>query len=561
MAARRGSVPAAATPAARPRPTWPARSAPPRRTPSGPSARPAGSGRCGSPPSAGPPRRPRPTPARSAPTWPPTTRCRRRRSGATGWSRASSSPTTRRCSTSGRPSSASGGCAAPAAARARRTRSWWRPRAGRGCGTGWTGSRPRASSRPPWSTATSRPSARATTSSCSATTAAERVRFTFPRQRRDRRLCLADFFRRAGLRRDRRGRVPGRDDGPADQRVRRGAVRGQRLPRLPGGARAVGAADRGAGRALARAGPGGARVRRRGPRRRRGLLQARLPRRALLVRLPGLPRPGGPAAGARAAGLRPDRGASCPRSSSCTRSSRRRRSSSTTPRRSTSRREPAPSAAVLFDMDGTLVDSEPVWDEALRELARWLGGALSAAARRATLGTNVPVSVDIVHRDVGRPDADPVAQRREADRRGRRPVRPRAGVAAGRARAGRRGAGGRDPDRAGHQHRAAAGAARARAAGGRAVRRLGLRRRGRAQQAGARTRTSRRPRCSASRRRAASRSRTRRPGPRRPSAAGCPVLVVPGADVPVPPGPGRTFADSLVGITVPDLTALVARAA
>lgn len=64
-------------------------------------------------------------------------------------------------------------------------------------------------------------------------------------------------------------------------------------------------------------------------------------------------------------------------------------------------------AAVLFDMDGTLVDSEPVWDEALEELARWLGGALSPAARRATLGTNVPVSVRVVHADVDRPDADP----------------------------------------------------------------------------------------------------------------------------------------------------------
>ncbi|HST64241.1 MAG TPA: HAD family phosphatase, partial [Mycobacteriales bacterium] len=63
-------------------------------------------------------------------------------------------------------------------------------------------------------------------------------------------------------------------------------------------------------------------------------------------------------------------------------------------------------AAVLFDMDGTLVDSEPVWDDALRELARWLGGELSADARRATLGTNVEVSVRIVHEDVGRPDAD-----------------------------------------------------------------------------------------------------------------------------------------------------------
>lgn len=64
-------------------------------------------------------------------------------------------------------------------------------------------------------------------------------------------------------------------------------------------------------------------------------------------------------------------------------------------------------AAVLFDMDGTLVDSEPVWDDALRELARWLGGELSMSARRATVGTNVAVSVQIVHADVGRLDADP----------------------------------------------------------------------------------------------------------------------------------------------------------
>lgn len=65
-------------------------------------------------------------------------------------------------------------------------------------------------------------------------------------------------------------------------------------------------------------------------------------------------------------------------------------------------------AAVLFDMDGTLVDSEPVWDGALRRLARELGGELSDGARRATVGTNVAVSVEIVRVDVGRPDADPV---------------------------------------------------------------------------------------------------------------------------------------------------------
>ena len=61
--------------------------------------------------------------------------CRPRRSGATGSSRASRWPTTRRCSTSGPPSWASGGSRPPAAATGRPTRSWSRPRAGRGCAT------------------------------------------------------------------------------------------------------------------------------------------------------------------------------------------------------------------------------------------------------------------------------------------------------------------------------------------------------------------------------------------------------------------------------------------
>ena len=65
--------------------------------------------------------------------------------------------------------------------------------------------------------------------------------------------------------------------------------------------------------------------------------------------------------------------------------------------------------AVLFDLDGTLVDSEPVWDDALRVLARELGAELSDRARAATVGTNVDVSVAIVHADLGRPDADPLA--------------------------------------------------------------------------------------------------------------------------------------------------------
>lgn len=62
--------------------------------------------------------------------------------------------------------------------------------------------------------------------------------------------------------------------------------------------------------------------------------------------------------------------------------------------------------AVLFDMDGTLVDSEPVWDDALRQLARELGGELSEQARAATVGTNTDISVGIIHADIGRPDLD-----------------------------------------------------------------------------------------------------------------------------------------------------------
>ena len=46
-------------------------------------------------------------------------------------------------------------------------------------------------------------------------------------------------------------------------------------------------------------------------------------------------------------------------------------------------------AAVLWDMDGTLVDSEKVWTVSLADTARWLGGELSAEAREAMVGSNM----------------------------------------------------------------------------------------------------------------------------------------------------------------------------
>jgi HAD superfamily hydrolase (TIGR01509 family) len=61
-------------------------------------------------------------------------------------------------------------------------------------------------------------------------------------------------------------------------------------------------------------------------------------------------------------------------------------------------------AAVLFDMDGTLVDSEKVWDIALRELAVRAGGKLSDSARQAMIGTSMATSMRIMREDLGQPD-------------------------------------------------------------------------------------------------------------------------------------------------------------
>ena len=215
-------------------------------------------------------------------------------------------------------------------------------------------------------------------------------------------------------------------------------------------------------------------------------------------------------------------------------------------------------AAVLFDMDGTLVDSEPVWDEALWELARWLGGGLSADARRATLGTNVEVSVRIVQADVGRPDADPVLSGKklieEAGirfaaglvwRPGARELidavraagiptalvtnteRPLVRVALGDL-VGQL----FDVSVAGDEVEHAKPAPDPYLA---AARLLGVD-----------------PAATV----AIEDSPT---GTESAAAAGCAVLVVPAGDVPVPPGPGRTLAATLAGLTVADLAALLPR--
>ncbi|WP_229076436.1 HAD family phosphatase [Actinoplanes sp. DH11] len=59
--------------------------------------------------------------------------------------------------------------------------------------------------------------------------------------------------------------------------------------------------------------------------------------------------------------------------------------------------------AVLFDMDGTLVDSERLWGIALAELAVHAGGTLSETARLAMVGTSMSRSMQIFRDDLGQP--------------------------------------------------------------------------------------------------------------------------------------------------------------
>lgn len=57
--------------------------------------------------------------------------------------------------------------------------------------------------------------------------------------------------------------------------------------------------------------------------------------------------------------------------------------------------------AVLFDMDGTLTDTEELWNQALHEMALDLGGRLSAAARAEMLGRELGEVIEMLHTETG----------------------------------------------------------------------------------------------------------------------------------------------------------------
>ncbi len=56
---------------------------------------------------------------------------------------------------------------------------------------------------------------------------------------------------------------------------------------------------------------------------------------------------------------------------------------------------------VLFDMDGTLTDSERLWTIALERVARSHGGTLSRSAREAMVGQDIWNTIDLLHAELG----------------------------------------------------------------------------------------------------------------------------------------------------------------
>jgi HAD superfamily hydrolase (TIGR01509 family) len=70
--------------------------------------------------------------------------------------------------------------------------------------------------------------------------------------------------------------------------------------------------------------------------------------------------------------------------------------------------------AVLFDMDGTLVDSEKLWDISLAALYADLGGELRPEVRAALVGSSAENTIRTVYTDLGL-ELDPAAMA-ESDR-------------------------------------------------------------------------------------------------------------------------------------------------
>jgi len=61
--------------------------------------------------------------------------------------------------------------------------------------------------------------------------------------------------------------------------------------------------------------------------------------------------------------------------------------------------------AVVFDLDGVLIDSEQIWDEVREQLARERGGRWSEQSQRAMMGMSAPEWSRYMHEVVGLPES------------------------------------------------------------------------------------------------------------------------------------------------------------
>ena len=85
--------------------------------------------------------------------------------------------------------------------------------------------------------------------------------------------------------------------------------------------------------------------------------------------------------------------------------------------------------AVVFDLDGVLIQTEEVWDEVREELVRERGGQYGPEAQRAMMGMSSPEWSEYMHSVLGIPDAPEeinaeVVRRMEARYRERLPLIP-----------------------------------------------------------------------------------------------------------------------------------------
>jgi HAD superfamily hydrolase (TIGR01509 family) len=82
--------------------------------------------------------------------------------------------------------------------------------------------------------------------------------------------------------------------------------------------------------------------------------------------------------------------------------------------RDTSAALPRVLSAVLWDMDGTLVDSEKLWDVSMNALCARLGGVLTPEVRESTVGGSSGSVMKAVYADLGL-EQDPAAMAESAD--------------------------------------------------------------------------------------------------------------------------------------------------